>query len=281
VKWFKHQSTARNDERIARLEDKCGLEGYGFYFKMLEIVAEGVDASDRCEVTYSISRWGRQTNISTKKFLFLAQCCHDVGLMIAQRCNDDMIVKIPNLLKYRDNHTANLQATSKQEKDTYKEEKERNKDKDNDRVTKPPPEEEKKRAAKKEYSHEFNNAFAIYPKRQGDNPKEKAFSAWKARLRDGSTADEMTSGVMRYLAFCQAEGNIGTQYIKQAATFFGPDKAFLESWEVMQKSPSSTPHRNSCFGKQPATRPIYTYPGGDADAIDSTATEVFDAQARL
>ena len=53
MKWFKHLSTARNDEKIARLEDKCGLEGYGFYFKMLELVAESVDQTDRFEVTYS------------------------------------------------------------------------------------------------------------------------------------------------------------------------------------------------------------------------------------
>lgn len=115
MKWFKHQANARNDERLSRLEDKAGLEGYGFYFKMLEIVAEVIDATDRHEVTYSLSRWGRQANISTKKFVFLVQCCHDVGLMIAQRVDDDMIVKIPNLLKYRDNHTKNLQATSKQD----------------------------------------------------------------------------------------------------------------------------------------------------------------------
>lgn len=264
MKWFKHQSTARNDERIARLEDKCGLEGYGFYFKMLEIVAEGVDASDRCEVTYSISRWGRQTNISTKKFLFLAQCCHEVGLMIAQRCNDDMTINIPNLLKHRDNHTTNLQAASKQdtEEDTYKKDREKNKDKKNGSSTEPPPPaEEKKRAAKKEYSEEFNNAFSAYPKRQGDNPKEKAFSAWKARLRDGTTADEMTSGVMRYLAFCQAEGNIGTQYIKQAATFFGPDRAFLETWEVIQKSQNSASSRN---GRQPMPRIDY----GEYEPLD-------------
>ena len=66
MKWFKHQSTARNDEKIARLEDRCGLEGYGFYFKMLELVAEAIDQSDKCEVTYSMSRWGRQTNVTTK-----------------------------------------------------------------------------------------------------------------------------------------------------------------------------------------------------------------------
>jgi hypothetical protein len=117
MKWFKHQSSARNDERLARLEDKAGLEGYGFYFKMLEIVAEIIDESDRHEVTYSLSRWGRQVNITSKKFVFLAQCCADVGLMIVQRCDNDYTVKIPNLLKYRDNHTKNLQVTSKQERE--------------------------------------------------------------------------------------------------------------------------------------------------------------------
>jgi Domain of unknown function (DUF4373) len=115
MKWFKHESQARNDERISRLEDKAGLEGYGFYFKLLEIVASNMDSSNGCGMTYSLSRWGRQANISTKKAVFLLQCCHDVSLIIAQRVNDDMTVNIPNLLKYRDNHTKNLQATSKQE----------------------------------------------------------------------------------------------------------------------------------------------------------------------
>ena len=122
MKWFKHQAAARNDEKIARLEDKSGLEGYGFYFKMLEIVSEIIDPTDRCDVTYSLSRWGRQVNITSKKFLFLLQCCVDVGLMSVQRVDDDITIKIPNLLKYRDNHTKNLQATSKQEVDKDKEE---------------------------------------------------------------------------------------------------------------------------------------------------------------
>ena len=117
MKWFKHQSNARDDERVARLEDRAGLEGYGFYFKMLEIVSQMIDESDRCDVTFSLSRWGRQANITSKKFLFLVQCCSDVGLMSVQRCSTDVTIKIPNLLKYRDNHTKNLQATSKQEED--------------------------------------------------------------------------------------------------------------------------------------------------------------------
>jgi len=117
MKWFKHHANARNDERIALLEDKAGLEGYGFYFKMLEIVALVIDASNKHEVTYSLSRWGRQANITSKKFIFLCQCCSDVGLMLVQRGSDNITIKIPNLLKYRDNHTKNLQVTSKQEVD--------------------------------------------------------------------------------------------------------------------------------------------------------------------
>jgi hypothetical protein len=140
VKWFKHQSSARNDERLSRLEDKAGLEGYGFYFKMLEIVAEVIDETDRHEVTYSLSRWGRQANITSKKFIFLAQCCADVGLMLVQRSSDDYTIKIPNLLKYRDNHTKNLQATSKQEVeiDTEKE-KEKTNTKAGPKTEKPKP----------------------------------------------------------------------------------------------------------------------------------------------
>ena len=84
---------------------------------MLEIVAELINETDRVEVTYSVSRWGRQTNISTKKFLYLVQCCADVGLMSVHRAGDDMLIKIPNLLKYRDNHTRNLQTACKLEQE--------------------------------------------------------------------------------------------------------------------------------------------------------------------
>lgn len=138
MKWFKHISAARNDERIARLEDRAGLEGYGFYFKMLEIVAEVMDSTDRHEATYSLTRWGRQANITSKKFLFLSQCCTDVGLMIVRRGGDDITVKIPNLLKYRDNHTKNLQVACKQEVEVEVDKEEKKIEKKQEQKAKPP-----------------------------------------------------------------------------------------------------------------------------------------------
>lgn len=82
------------------------------------------------------------------------------------------------------------------------------------------------------YPDEFESAWADYPRRDGDNPKHRAFRAWKARIAEGHTALEIHAGVTRYAAHCRERGKIGSAYVKQAATFFGPDKAFLEAWKT-------------------------------------------------
>jgi hypothetical protein len=87
-------------------------------------------------------------------------------------------------------------------------------------------------ASSQGYSQDFEDAWAVYPKRTGSNSKRAAFKAWTARMKTGETAQSMLDGVLRYAAFIQATGKGGTEYVKQAATFFGPDKHFLESWEI-------------------------------------------------
>ena len=39
----------------------------------------------------------------------------------------------------------------------------------------------------------------------------------------------MLEGVKRYAGWVSAMGNSGTQFVKQAVTFFGPDRHFEES----------------------------------------------------
>lgn len=87
------------------------------------------------------------------------------------------------------------------------------------------------RPAKQDYSPEFETAWESYPKRAGGNSKAGAFKAWKARLKDGVKPDDMLAGVKRYAAYARATGSVGTQFVKQAATFFGPDRHFEESWQ--------------------------------------------------
>lgn len=86
------------------------------------------------------------------------------------------------------------------------------------------------RSVKQDYSPEFETAWQAYPKRAGGNPKPSAFKAWKARLREGVTPENLLEGVKRYAAYVRATGSTGTQFVKQAATFFGPDRHFEESW---------------------------------------------------
>lgn len=90
----------------------------------------------------------------------------------------------------------------------------------------------KNRSSKENYSNEFEQAWQAYPKRSGGNNKLSAFKAWNARIKQGVKPETMLEGVKRYAAFMASDGKIGTSFVKQAATFFGPDKHFDEPWLV-------------------------------------------------
>lgn len=82
------------------------------------------------------------------------------------------------------------------------------------------------------YPANFLQIWDLFPKRVGANPKKRAFKAYQARLKEGSTAEEMKSGAIKYLCFCVNTGKIGTEFIMMAATFFGPDSHYENEWEL-------------------------------------------------
>lgn len=96
----------------------------------------------------------------------------------------------------------------------------------------PVPEPAPARSAKQDYSPEFETTWQAYPKRAGGNSKAAAYKAWKARLKDGVKPEDMLAGVKRYAAYVKVTGNAGTQFVKQATTFFGPDRHFEEAWQT-------------------------------------------------
>ncbi|MDC7862239.1 helix-turn-helix domain-containing protein [Pantoea ananatis] len=103
---------------------------------------------------------------------------------------------------------------------------------------------EPKKVPKTQFSDDFESAWKAYPKRAGGNNKQTAWKAWSARIREGVTVADMHSGVQRYAAFIAATGKIGSEYVKQAATFFGRDHYFAESWAP----PTVQTQRNSSTG---------------------------------
>jgi hypothetical protein len=71
-----------------------------------------------------------------------------------------------------------------------------------------------------------------YPDRLGDQEWRRAVRAGNARIEEGHTPAEFIAGAKRYHAHCKALDKCGTQYVKQAASFLGPDKHFLSQWPV-------------------------------------------------
>lgn len=82
--------------------------------------------------------------------------------------------------------------------------------------------------AANEYSIEFERAWRKYPKREGGNPKKRALKAWRARIREGVTNADLEAGVERYAAHVRTKGKERTEFVMQAATFFGPDEHWRE-----------------------------------------------------
>jgi len=126
------------------------------------------------------------------------------------------------------------------------------------------------------FHNDFETTWRSYPHRAGSNPKRRAFKAWQARRREGTSATEMHSGTLRYAEFCKQTGKLHTEYIMQAATFFGPDKRFAEPWTL----PSTTggthatrqPVDNSAIGQiraanERARQREAAERGGDSPAV--------------
>ena len=85
---------------------------------------------------------------------------------------------------------------------------------------------------KTSYPQDFENLWAIYPKRAGGNPKNRAFRAFCARQKEEVGYFRIERGVQRYKSFCEATGKIGTEFVMQAATFFGRDDHYDDDWAL-------------------------------------------------
>lgn len=102
---------------------------------------------------------------------------------------------------------------------------------------------EQSRAKSSGYSVDFEQAWMAYPSRTGHS-KAEAFKAWRARLADGETAETILQGIGRYAAYCEAN-HTEPRFVKHAATFFGPDRHYLNDWTVQARVPPLAAQQNS------------------------------------
>ena len=67
MKWFKHMTGSWDDEKLSAVIDILGMEGYGFYWRLLEVIAEKLDANNETSCTFSAKKWGNFFQFSPKK----------------------------------------------------------------------------------------------------------------------------------------------------------------------------------------------------------------------
>ncbi|WP_353233351.1 DUF1376 domain-containing protein [Diaphorobacter ruginosibacter] len=95
----------------------------------------------------------------------------------------------------------------------------------------------KQRSGKSAYSAEFEAAWSAYPDRP-NHSKQEAWKAWNARIRAGVPASQILEGVKRYAAYIKASQK-DPQFVKHAATFFGPSEHYLSDWTAPSSNRAS------------------------------------------
>lgn len=82
---------------------------------------------------------------------------------------------------------------------------------------------------------EFAEIRKIYPRRGGDQRWEDAHRGYLKWLAAGHSHAEMLAGVQRYGLHVKGSGKEGTEFVKQAGTFFGKNKSFTEPWPIPEE----------------------------------------------
>lgn len=109
MKWLKHMTATWDDERVARLVDKSGMEGlamYGLYWRVQEIIASQMEGIDpHCSVRYTVTRWSLLLSLRGSLVFSALSRLAVTGLVTVQRTGNDILVTNRNLLKYRDEYS--------------------------------------------------------------------------------------------------------------------------------------------------------------------------------
>ena len=104
MKWFKHLSHSNSDEKLAELLSECGLEGYGFWWLLMEVVAaQCVD--EKCSAAYSLPQWSRLLYSHHNRVSKYLGKLEVMGVVTLEYVESRIRVTIPNLLKYRDEYS--------------------------------------------------------------------------------------------------------------------------------------------------------------------------------
>jgi len=230
MKWYKHDANANCDAKLRHVRLKYGMEGYGLYWYCLELIAQNVERHNLSfELEHDAEIISADAGIHFELVQEMMVFMVDLGLFE----RSDGVITCLKLASRSDEYTQkllrnapNVPTVSRQCPDKVPPNRlEQNKTKETRKETTTAP------AVPKE-PPEFQAFKEAFPKRAGTQPWTKALKAIRARLKEGSQWSDFLEGAQRYADYCDSVDCTGTEFVLQAATFCGPDKHFLEPWEL-------------------------------------------------
>jgi len=85
MRWFKHDTDAKEDVKIKLLEKRHGLVGYAVYFKTLEIIGKAIDTENVndwgfVETVHTIETLAESVGIESGQYRDIVTTCDELGL---------------------------------------------------------------------------------------------------------------------------------------------------------------------------------------------------------
>ena len=111
MKYFKHMCHSHQDEKLQELIDKFGPEGYGVYWLLCERI--GLNLQDFNDFRkHSVKNWAHFCKIRPTKLTKMVEFMSNLenfsqkkSLIISKFDQNQLLIKIPNLIKYRDEYS--------------------------------------------------------------------------------------------------------------------------------------------------------------------------------
>src|SRR6478609_844252 len=106
MRWLKHMTATKHDEKVALLLDKLGHEGYGLWWMIIETIAASIESgSDKCSLRYPVSRWAAELQLHPPNVTRRLAAIAATGLLEMSCDAAGIMLTAPNLLKYRDEYS--------------------------------------------------------------------------------------------------------------------------------------------------------------------------------
>jgi len=98
------------DETEAEFESwlihEHGMEGFGRWTRLQQIVAKTMNRTPRCSAAYPVSEWARFLAAKANKLETYLKSLEDQGQISLKRTGNILEIEVPNLLKKRDEYTS-------------------------------------------------------------------------------------------------------------------------------------------------------------------------------